>query len=92
MWARTAAIRADSRNILAIRMNRWAINGVLDRVFAALQTEDIININEEVFSLDSTLIKVQPDGSFLKKPQAIGKSRGGWDTKIHMFLHMLERP
>ncbi len=55
-------------------MNRWSKNGVLDRVFEAL-------------SLDSTSMKVHPDGTgALKKngPQCIGKSRGGWNTKLHM--------
>ena len=28
-----------------VRMNRWSKNGVLSRVFAALQTEGIIQIN-----------------------------------------------
>jgi transposase len=69
------------------RMNRWAKNGVLDRVFEKWQTEQIVRIKIEAFSLDSTSIKVHPDGTgALKKngPQAIGKSRGGWNTKIHM--------
>ncbi|MGA9127771.1 MAG: IS5 family transposase [Terracidiphilus sp.] len=69
------------------RMNRWAKNGVLDRVFEKLQTEQIVRIKIEAFSLDSTSVKVHPDGTgaFKKNgPQAIGKSRGGWNTKIHM--------
>jgi transposase len=70
-----------------VRMNRWAKNGVLDRVFEQLQMEQIVRIKIEAFSLDSTSVKVHPDGTgALKKngPQAIGKSRGGWNTKIHM--------
>src|ERR1700722_2746375 len=69
------------------RMNRWAKNGVLDRVLEQLQLEQIVRINIEAFSLDSTSVKVHPDGTgALKKngPQAIGKSRGGWNTKIHL--------
>jgi len=68
------------------RMNRWAKNGVLDRVFEKLQTEQIVRIKIEAFSLDSTSIKVHPDGTGALKngSQAIGKSRGGWNTKIHM--------
>jgi transposase len=42
------------------RMNRWAKNGVLDRVFEKLQTEQIVRIKIEAFSLDSTSIKVHP--------------------------------
>src|SRR5215210_6496100 len=68
------------------RMNRWAKNGVLDRVFEKLQLEQIVRIKIEAFSLDSTSVKVHPDGTGALKtpPQAIGKSRGGWNTKIHM--------
>ena len=69
------------------RMNRWAKSGVLDRVFEQLQMEQIVRIKIEAFALDSTSVKVHPDGTgaFKKNgPQAIGKSRGGWNTKIHM--------
>lgn len=70
-----------------MRMNRWSKAGVLDRVFEKLQVEQIVRIKLEAVSLDSTSIKVHPDGTgALKKngPQAIGKSRGGWNTKVHM--------
>ena len=45
------------------RANRWVKNGVLDRVFAALQESDIINIQVDHVSLDSTAVKVHPDGT-----------------------------
>ena len=45
------------------RMNRWSKAGVLDRVFAWLQQEQIIAIKFEVVSLDSTTVKVPPDGT-----------------------------
>ncbi|TVR66864.1 MAG: transposase, partial [Gemmatimonadales bacterium] len=35
------------------RMNRWAKAGVLDRVFTALQEEEIIRIRVDTLSLDS---------------------------------------
>ena len=68
------------------RMNRWAKNGVLDRVFAHLQREQLLRIRLEAVSLDSTIVKVHPDGTgaLKKRPQAIGKSRGGWTTKLHL--------
>ena len=46
-----------------MRANRWAKNGVLDRVFSALQERDIINIQVDHVSLDSTAVKVHPDGT-----------------------------
>ena len=45
------------------RMNRWSKNGVLDRVFEKLQQEQIVRIKIEAFSLDSTSVKVHPDGT-----------------------------
>ncbi len=58
----------------------------MERLFEALQHHNIIRIKVECIGLDSTLIKVHPDGTgALKKwAQSIGKSRGGWTTKIHM--------
>jgi transposase len=45
------------------RINRWAKAGVIDRVFAKLQQCQILSIKLEVFSLDSTSVKVHPDGT-----------------------------
>ena len=45
------------------RANRWAKNNVLDRVFLALQENDVINIQVDTISLDSTSVKVHPDGT-----------------------------
>ena len=68
------------------RMNRWSKSGVLDRVFEELQQTQVVRIKIEAVSLDSTIVKVHPDGTGALKngPQSIGKSRGGWTTKIHM--------
>jgi len=43
------------------KTNRWAKTGVLERVFTALQKEQIIAVTIEVLALDSTSIKVHPD-------------------------------
>jgi Zn/Cd-binding protein ZinT len=68
-----------------MHMNRWAKKGILDQVFAKLQQEQIVQLKIEAFSLDSTSVKVHPDvtGAFKKNgPQAIGKSRGGWNARF----------
>ena len=44
-------------------MNRWSKNGVLDRVFERLQHARLIRIRIEAVSLDSTFVKVHPDGT-----------------------------
>jgi transposase len=45
------------------RMNRWAKAGVLDKLFEKLQEEQLIRIRIESVSLDSTIVKVHPDGT-----------------------------
>jgi len=44
------------------KFSRWAKNGVMQRIFAALQAEGIIAVHIEVLALDSTSCKVHPDG------------------------------
>jgi len=77
------------------RMNRWSKSGVLDRVFERLQQSQIVRIKIEAVSLDSTIVKVHPDGTgALKKtapkpsasPEAAGPPRFIW------LPRMLERP
>ena len=69
------------------RMNRWAKNGVLDRVFEKLQT-GADRAHQDRSLLARLDFGQGPSGwhrRFKKNgPQAIGKSRGGWNTKIHM--------
>jgi transposase len=52
------------------RMRGWAKTGVLARVFEALQQEQIIRLKIESASLDSTSIKVHPDGTGALKKTA----------------------
>ena len=54
------------------RMNRWSKSGILERVFERLQRQQIIRIRIEAVSLDSTIVKVHPDGTgALKKRPSI---------------------
>ena len=87
--------RYGNWHTIYVRMNRWAKSGALDRVFEKLQLEQIVRIKIEAFSLDSTLVKVHPDGTgALKKtdhkpsgsPAADGIPRFIW------LPQMLERP
>ena len=52
------------------RMNRWSKSGVLDRVFAQLQHAQIIRVTIEAVALDSTIVKVHPDGTGALKKTA----------------------
>jgi transposase len=44
------------------KFSRWVKSGVLQRIFAALQTEKIIAVRVQALALDSTSCKVHPDG------------------------------
>ena len=77
------------------RMNRWAKAGVLDRMFEELQKAQVVRIRIEAVALDSTSVKVHPDGTgALKKtdprpsesPEEAGTPRFIW------LPRMLERP
>ena len=62
------------------RLNRWCKNGTLDKIFITLQEANVIDIRTEIVCIDSTSVKVHPDGTgALKKhgEQAIGRSKGG---------------
>jgi transposase len=62
-----------------VRMNRWSKSGVLRRLFELLQVKDIIQIKMEAVCLDSTTVKVHPDGSgALKKTD--GKALAGLEA------------
>ena len=55
--------RFGNWHTLYTRMNRWSKNGVLNRVFEHLHREQIVRIKLEAVSMDSTLVKVHPDGT-----------------------------
>src|ERR1700744_124449 len=61
-----------------VRMNRWAKKGVLDQVFARLQQEQILRIKIEAFSLDSTSVKVHPDGTGALKKRTTSHRKITW--------------
>ena len=59
-------------HVIYVRVNRWAKKGVLQAVFLRLQQLGIIQIQVNVVSLDSTCIKVHPDGmGALKTPNSL---------------------
>ncbi len=45
------------------RMSRWSKNGVLERIFKQLQQEQMPYLRLDALSVDSTVIKVHPDGT-----------------------------
>ena len=55
-------------------MNRWAKAGILDRVFEELQVLNFLRVRIEVLELDSTSVKVHPDGTGALKKGALKPS------------------
>ena len=53
-----------------MRMRRWADNGVWTRVLESLQSKLNISLDVTALSLDSTSIKVHPDGTGALKKTA----------------------
>ena len=78
-----------------MRMSRWAKNGVLDRVFEQLQLEQIVRVRIEAFSIDSTSVKVHPDGTgALKKtdPKPLENPVAGGTQKFIWLPRMTAPP
>ncbi len=78
-----------------VRMNRWSKNGVLDRVFEHLQRERIIRVRVEAMGLDSTIVKVHPDGAGAEKKTARSRSASpaaAGPPKFIWLPRMPERP
>ena len=76
------------------RMNRWSKSGVLDRVFAQLQQAQIVRIKIEAVALDSTAVKVHPDGTGALKtaPKPSASPAADGPPRFIWLPRMLERP
>jgi len=74
-----------------MRLRRWAEQGVLERLFEALQRQRLIAIRIECLGLDSTSVKVHPDtmGALKKEgrrpsgnPEADGTPKFIWSPRM----------
>ena len=77
------------------RMNRWSKSGVLDRLFERLQQSQIVRIRIEAVSLDSTSVRVHPDGTGALKKTVRRQSGNPVEDGQPRFIwlpRMLERP
>ena len=76
------------------RMSRWSKSGVLDRVFAELRRSQIACITIDAVSLDSTSVKVHPDGTGVLKKAVPRPSASPGVGEIPRFIwlpRMIER-
>ena len=53
-----------------MRFVRWVDSGVIEKIFNALHEEFDITIDKKVLSLDSTCVKVHPDGTGCQKKRS----------------------
>jgi transposase len=74
------------------RFARWAVNGVWVNIFRTL-TRDAPN---ECLMIDSTIVRAHQQAATGRKKggpdQALGRSRGGLTTKIHLLCNELGNP
>ncbi|WP_284241861.1 IS5 family transposase [Neomesorhizobium albiziae] len=73
------------------RFSRWSHKGVWWRIFAAMSDDP----DFEYLIVDSTIIRAHQHASGAKKgseDQALGRSRGGLSTKVHMAVRGLGCP
>jgi transposase len=75
------------------RFDRWARQGIWQKLFNAFQDPDL-----EWLVLDSTVVRAHPHAAGARKSsggqaaQALGRSRGGFGTKIHAAVSGLLLP
>ena len=74
------------------RFSRWSLKGVWRRIFAAVSDDP----DFEYLIIDSTIVRAHQHAAGAKKKgsedQALGRSRGGLSTKIHMAVRGLGCP
>ncbi len=77
-----------------VRMLRWSENGVLQKLFEALQNLGIIEINVEIVHLDSTSIRVHQDATGAPKKRAnklSGEAAEETQRRFTWSPHLTER-
>jgi transposase len=90
-WRDLPDIFGSFRNVHR-RFSRWARKGVWDKLLSVLSEE----ADDEYVMIDSTIVRAHQHsaGAVGRCPhsQAIGRSRGGWSTKIHALVDALGNP
>lgn len=84
----------ENWHTIYVRMNRWSKNGVLARIFEAMQIEGIIKIKVESVCLDSTSVKVHPDGTGSLKKSENKQSDDPEEDSPRRFIwspHLIDR-
>jgi transposase len=83
--------RFGKSNSVFQRFNRWCKNGVFETIMAKWQDADL-----EVLLLDSTMVRAHQHAAGAEdscaEAEALGRSRGGFSTKIHVACDGLGKP
>ena len=81
-------------NSIYQRAKRWQENGVMQRIFLAMQEEQIISIKIESLKLDSTSIKLHPDahGALKKEENKQSESQKADGTQRFMWYPLMIKP
>ncbi|MFG3260452.1 IS5 family transposase [Streptomyces sp. NPDC048172] len=83
------------------RLARWSADGTWDKILAAAQVKEDGTPVEWVISVDSTIVRAHQHAAGARKKgarfpatatEAIGRSRGGLTTKIHLAVDRRGRP
>ena len=73
-----------------MRMQRWAQSGVLQLVFEKLQEMQVVKMKVSAASIDSTIVKVHPDGTGALKKTAMKPSENLEEDGQQRFTWLLE--
>ena len=74
------------------RMSRWAKAGVLDDLFEQLQRQRLMHVRIEALSLDSTTMKLHPDGTGTPKKTAPRPSVAAAAAGVPSFIWLPRLP
>ena len=79
-------------NSIYKRFKRWVNKGILQKLFEHFQ----IDPDTEFVMIDATIVRAQACAAGYKKnsqdQEALGRSRGGFSTKIHALVDALGNP